>query len=75
MRSSQGQVSLVSLMTQGGRRAHGTIQSTNNHQKAGFRPYRYMTPVPGSGNRWPLGPYPRAAGAAGRSMEAALRSL
>ena len=37
-RSSQGQVSLVSLMTQGGRRAHGTIQSTSNHQRAGYRP-------------------------------------
>ncbi len=28
-RSSQGQVSLVSPMTQGGQRAHGTIQPTN----------------------------------------------
>ncbi len=38
-RSSQGQVSLVSLMAQGGRRACGTIQSTNNHApKGGLSP-------------------------------------
>jgi hypothetical protein len=48
-RSSQSQVSLVSLMTQGGQRAHGTIQPTNNHQRAGYRPERNTTPVLGSG--------------------------
>ena len=39
-------------------RMHGTIQSTNNHQRAGYRPERNSTPVPGSGTRrpgtWPL---------------------
>ena len=57
-RSSQGQVSLVSPMTQGGRRAHGTIQPTNNHQRAGYRPERNTPPVPGSGTRRPGGPGP-----------------
>ena len=35
-RSGQGQVSLVSLVTQSGRWVHGTIQSTNKHQGAGY---------------------------------------
>ncbi len=37
-RSGQSQVSLVSLVTQSGRQVHGAIQSTNNHQGAGYRP-------------------------------------
>jgi hypothetical protein len=39
-RSSQGQMSLVLLMTQGGRRAHGTIQSTSNHQRVSYHCWR-----------------------------------
>ncbi len=41
--SSQGQVSLVALMPQGDQRAHGTIQPTNNHQRAGYRPEQNTT--------------------------------
>jgi hypothetical protein len=31
-------MSLVALVSQGDQRAHGTIQPTNNHQRAGYRP-------------------------------------
>jgi hypothetical protein len=55
--SSQGQVSLVSLMSQGDQRAHGTIPPTSNHQRAGYRPRAEHEP--GTGVRdtaawWPL---------------------
>jgi hypothetical protein len=45
-----------------------TIQPTNNHQRAGYRPKRNTTPVSGPGTQQPGGPYSRAAKAAGRSL-------
>ncbi len=58
-RSSQGQVSLVSPMTQGGQRAHGTIQPTNNHHaKGGLSPRTEHDPrstgVRDAAAWWPL---------------------
>jgi hypothetical protein len=48
-RSSQGQVSLVSLMTQGGRRAHGRTIQSEQPPKGGLSPVTEY--APGTGGR------------------------